>query len=286
MKKRKTHNLLISAAFFVASAASCHGQVYVNAQFDLKASLQGKPGFHVETSTNGTAFFASPQSHTLHFNTNDWAALNGRLVNTTGKHATGLWLEPVNGEYDTTTIRAGCLLVRVKSLHSRSTVFTSEFTCRLASRLHGGETGALDSHFASQGVKIWINQVENVPSHPVLLPTNQWAVVSFILPAEVFLNGHATTATPGADSRVVLLGDAHPAEWGRALDAEIFAATLLGGSGDDADFEVVLRGIEHGLALRYGIAKTIRPATALQRDTCRSAGYYSFNAWSTLLLLR
>jgi len=279
MKKRKTHSLIKSAALLVASVVACHGQMYVTAQFDLKASLEGKSNFGFEISTNGTAQLSSPQKHTLCFNTNDWAVIHGNLANEIGSQAAGLRLEP-EGEYDAANVRAGVMVVRVQSYQSRATFLSSEFLVRLTSRLHGSQKGVWDSMFAAQNVRVWVNQVENKT-----LPTNEWVVVSFLLPEAVKLNGHAVGAEPGADSRIMLMGDTGLLEWGRAVDGSLTAAVLLGGDGEMDEIENILRGIEHGLALRYAI-RGIRPASATQVSTCRSAGYFSFNAWSTLLLLR
>ena len=283
--RRRFKPAIVLAAFFVAGAAVCHAQIYVAAQYDAKAALEGKAGFGVGM-TNGVSYLSSPQQHKLHFNTNDWHIADGKLVNITGKHATGLWLEPHNGEYDAATIRAGCLLVRVKSRHSRSTFFASEFSCRLASRLNGSENGVIDSQFTAEKTRVWINQEENMASRPVRLQTNQWALVSFVIPSEISLNGRPPGTAPGADSRVVLLGDGNPLEWGRAMDAEIVAATLLGGNAEDFEFEWVLRGVEHAIARYHGVNGVAKPVTADIRNTTYAANFKAFGVWGTLLLVR
>jgi len=85
---------------------------------------------------------------------------------------------------------------------------------------------------------------------------------------------------------VMLLGDGNPEEWGRTLDAEILAATLLGGSGPDSEFALVLRGIEHAAALRYGVKGVAKPAAAEARNAVWAANYRAFGVWGTLFLVR
>ena len=276
-------NFLTGLAVFVASAATCHGQaVRVAAQFDLKASFENKPGFGFETSTHGTAFYSSPQQHTLHFRTNDWLATENGIANLSGPTAFPLWLKP-NGDYDAATIRGGVLAVNARSLGSRSTLVASDFLVRTASRLHQGPAGVIDSHFAAAGVKIFINQQE--ASHTVVVPTNEWFILSFVFPEPVNLNGIAASTPPGADARITLLGD--PLSFmGRTFEGELGAAVLFSANnGDDEDLLTVCRGVEHALALRYKV-KNITPATAEARNASFAAQFRSFNAWGTLLLVR
>lgn len=282
MTKHITAALALTLLATVASTATCHAQ-YVTAQFCTKAAAKAAmnenfyANYGMEILSNGTGRLHSPQQSALHFSTNDWKiAQNGALDNIAGRNATGLWLEP-GAEGTNKTLRAGVLVVNAREATSRGTLVSSEFVCRLASRLHGGNQGVFDTMYAAKGVRVFVNGLEDSP-----IKTNELCIISFVLPAEVGIaTGLAVSSAPGgADSRVMLMADPVPL-WNRALDGQLLAAVLLSG---DEPGESVLRGIEHGLALWHGV-KGMQSATKVERDAAWATGFHGFGVWGTRFLL-